>query len=76
LTVALKNPQTYVTLCTLIGTINKTDELKDYAALLLRKKLTKRNAWMNISQEIRLQYDTFFITYYYFECFTSESKFI
>jgi len=61
LTVALKNPQTYVTLCTLIGTINKPDDLKGYAALVLRKKLTKRNAWMNISQEIRLEYDIFLI---------------
>lgn len=72
----LKNPQSYVTLCTLIGTINKTDELKGYAALILRKKLTKRNAWMNISQEVRQQYDMFFFisNYYYLGYKSSEPK--
>jgi len=54
LTLALKNPQTYVTLCTVIGS-SKNDRLKEYAALVLRKKLSKRNAWMNLSQELREQ---------------------
>lgn len=54
LTSALKNPHTYVTLCTVISS-SKNDKLKEYAALVLRKKLYKRNAWMNLSQELREQ---------------------
>jgi hypothetical protein len=65
LTLALKNPQTYVILCTLIGT-SKDDKLKEYAALVLRKKLYKRNAWMNVSQEVRQQYESFKTCSYYF----------
>jgi len=59
LTIALKDPQTYVTLCTLIGT-SRNDKLKEYAALVLRKKFVKRNVWMNVTQEVRQQYDTYF----------------
>jgi len=54
LTIALKDPQTYVTLCTLIGT-SRNDKIKEYAALVLRKKFVKRNVWMNVTQEVRQQ---------------------
>lgn len=59
MTAAFKNPETYVTLCTLIGT-SKNDKLKEYAALVLRKKFYKRNSWMNLAQEIRQSYVTFY----------------
>lgn len=62
LTIALKSPQTYITLCTLVND-SKDDKLKEYAAVILRKKLIKRNAWMNVSQEVRQQYDYFIIKY-------------
>lgn len=60
LTLAFKNPQTFVTLCTVIGS-SKNDRLKEYAALVVRKKLSKRNAWMNLSQELREQIKQFLL---------------
>ncbi|XP_015365619.1 PREDICTED: importin-4-like [Diuraphis noxia] len=60
LTLALKNPQTFVTLCTVIGS-SKNDRLKEYAALVLRKKLNKRNVWMNLSLELREQIKQFLL---------------
>ncbi|KAL4119196.1 hypothetical protein QTP88_012040 [Uroleucon formosanum] len=60
LTLALKNPQAYVTLCTVIGS-SKNDRLKEYASVVLRKKLTKRNIWMNLSQELREQIKQFLL---------------
>ncbi|KAL5244737.1 hypothetical protein ACI65C_012147 [Semiaphis heraclei] len=60
LTLALKNPQTYVTLCTVVGS-SQNDRLKEYAALVLRKKLNKRNVWMNLSLELREQIKQFLL---------------
>ncbi|XP_050419977.1 importin-4-like [Adelges cooleyi] len=60
LTAALKNPQAYVVLCSVLSS-SKEDRLKEYAALVIRKKLHKRNAWMNISQEIRQQMKQFLL---------------
>ncbi|XP_022173439.1 importin-4-like [Myzus persicae] len=60
LTLALKNPQTYVTLCTVISS-SKNDRLKEYAALVLRKKFAKRNVWMNLSLELREQIKQFLL---------------
>jgi len=34
---------------------SKNDRLKEYAALVLRKKFSKRNVWMNLAQELRDQ---------------------
>ncbi|VVC26841.1 Armadillo-type fold,Armadillo-like helical,Importin-beta, N-terminal domain [Cinara cedri] len=52
LTAAFKNPETFVKLCTLIGTC-KNDKVKEYAAIVLRKKFVKRNSWMNLTLEVR-----------------------
>lgn len=41
----------------------KNDKLKEYAALVLRKKFQKRNAWMNISPEVRQQYVDYICIY-------------
>ncbi|XP_050539704.1 importin-4-like [Daktulosphaira vitifoliae] len=60
LTGALKNPQTYVILCTVISS-SKEDRLKEYAALVIRKKLNKRNTWTAISSDIREQMKQFLL---------------